>query len=138
VASPYLPPQHDYNAPPPTALYKSFATNAGCANPAAPTTTFQCLVSKDTVTLQMAAAEGSASGPYGTWAFIPVIDGTFTRERPTEQLLKRKINGVNILSGVYISYANKENDTDICRVTPMKDLSLSLTILPLKTNSLTL
>lgn len=100
VASPYLPPQFDYDAPPPTALYKSFATKAGCGSPPTPTTTFQCLIQKDTVALQNASAEVSASGPYGTWAFVPVTDGTFTQERPTQQLLKKKLNGVNILSGV--------------------------------------
>lgn len=102
MASPYLPPQFEYNAPPPTALYNSFATKAGCGSPAAPTTTFQCLVQKDTVALQNASAEISASGPYGTWAFVPVTDGNFTKYRPTVQLLEKKLNGINIPSGVRI------------------------------------
>ena len=49
--------------------------------------------------LQNASAQISVSGTYGTWAFLPVTDGTFIQQRPSEQLLKKQVNGVRILSG---------------------------------------
>lgn len=32
---------------------------------------------------------------FGTYAFVPVVDGTFIVERPTVTLEKRRVNGVS-------------------------------------------
>jgi hypothetical protein len=106
VASPYLPQQYDYNSWVPSQLYYSFALKAGCltgyavGSPAVSSTVFQCLVEKDIDTLQKANSEVGSSGAYGTWSFLPVTDGDFVRERPTQQLSKKQVNGMRILSGV--------------------------------------
>lgn len=60
-------------------------------------TIFDCLVSKDTDTLQNASATLSETGKYGTWCFLPVTDGSFVQELPSRQLLRREINGLNLL-----------------------------------------
>jgi len=98
--------QYDYNSWVPSQLYYSFALQAGCltgyavGSPAVSSTVFQCLVEKDIDTLQKANSQVGSSGAYGTWSFLPVTDGDLIRERPTQQLAKKQVNGVRILSGV--------------------------------------
>ncbi|MCJ1264294.1 hypothetical protein MMC22_004165 [Lobaria immixta] len=103
VASPYLPMQYGYADFQPSQAYYAFAQAAGCFNGHAygssSGTIFECLVGKDTKILQSANARISLSGTYGTWAFLPVTDGAFIQQRPSEQLLKKQVNGVRILSG---------------------------------------
>ena len=36
---------------------------------------------------------------YGTWAFLPVTDGTFVQDIPSQQLLRKQVNGRNLLIG---------------------------------------
>ncbi|KAJ9603643.1 hypothetical protein H2200_011829 [Cladophialophora chaetospira] len=103
AASPYLPMQYGYKDWVPSQAYYAFATAAGCP-PGLPygsqsQTIFQCLVGKDTATLINASATISQSGNYGTWAFLPVTDGVFIQDLPSQQLLRRKVNGLNALIG---------------------------------------
>lgn len=104
VSSLYLPAQYDYTATVPTRNYYAFAQAAGCYSDslvqAASDNVFQCLVGKDTEVLQQASAKVSASGSYGSWAFVPVTDRGFVQEFPSQQLQKKKLNSLRILSGV--------------------------------------
>lgn len=103
VASPYLPQQFGYADMMPTQSYFAFAAFAGCfggmpyINTSA--SIFECLLTKDTRTLQQASAVISASGRFGTWAFLPVTDGQLIQDIPSQQLLKQRVNGHRILSG---------------------------------------
>ncbi|KAF2029859.1 carboxylesterase type B, partial [Setomelanomma holmii] len=100
--SPYLPQQYAYNDWIPSQAYYAFASQAGCAAAWAhrnsSETTFQCLVSKDSETLQAASNAVSSSGAFGTWAFLPVTDGVVIKSTPSEALSKGKINGQNHLT----------------------------------------
>ncbi|KAI9660390.1 MAG: hypothetical protein M1821_009740 [Bathelium mastoideum] len=102
ASSPYLPMQYPYNGWQPSQAYYSFALAAGCfpgrAYGNTSTTIFDCLVSAPSEVLQNASAIVSASGTYGTWAFLPVTDGSFIVDRPSSQLLKGKVNGLRVLS----------------------------------------
>ena len=100
AASPYLPQQYGFSDSMPTQSYKKFASAVGCLEPKNGTrsSTFDCLVSKDTVTLQNASAVVSASGLFGTWAFLPVTDGEFVQQRPSLQLSKKQVNGKRMLA----------------------------------------
>jgi hypothetical protein len=71
----------------------------------------------DTNTLQNASGFVSASGAWGTFAFLPVIDGDFIRELPSKQLLEKKVSGKRVLSGVSKPDLNA-----------LEEASLSLTI----------
>lgn len=100
AASPYLPKQWGYSDAVPTRFYEAFATAAGCAsNYSKHANTFDCLVSKDSATLIQASALISQSGQARTWAFLPVTDGTLIPELPSQALLKKKLNGENLLVG---------------------------------------
>ena len=48
----------------------------------------------DASALQTANTKINLAGFYGTFVFVPVIDGTFIVERPTVTLEKRRVNGV--------------------------------------------
>lgn len=104
AASPYLPMQYGYKDWVPSQSYYAYAAEAGCLQTTAygssSTTIFECLVGKDTHTLQMASFNVSASGTYGTWGFLPVTDGVFIQDRPSQQLLEKRVNGRNLLVGV--------------------------------------
>ncbi|KAJ9494403.1 hypothetical protein H2202_010186 [Exophiala xenobiotica] len=103
AASPYLPMQYGYKDWLPSQSYYAFATEAGCPPSlpygAHPQTIFQCLVGKDTDTLINASATISESGNYGTWAFLPVTDGVFVQDLPSQQLLRKQVNGITALIG---------------------------------------
>jgi len=93
--------QHGYKDWQPSQAYYAFATMVGCAPSLAygahPGTIFDCLASKDTDTLQNASATLSESGKYGTWCFLPVTDDTFVQDLPSRQLLRKDLNGLNLL-----------------------------------------
>ncbi|TIA58074.1 carboxylesterase type B [Aureobasidium pullulans] len=102
AASPFLPRQYVYNDQAPTESYYSLASQAGCPLGAfgnGSETLFDCLVSKDTATVRDAAIAVTNTGTYGTWAFLPVTDGVFLQNAPSEQLLEKRVNGRNVLVG---------------------------------------
>ena len=105
AASPFLPQQYGYADSVPSRSYDAFAFTVGCLGPSSRAqnntskSIFECLLSKDTATLQSASATVSASFRFGTWAFLPVTDGEFVQELPTQQLQKKRINGRRILAG---------------------------------------
>lgn len=103
-ASPYLPMQYGYKDWIPPQAYYAFTIAAGCDvmdpylhNGSLPI--FECLQGKDSRTLINASMTVSQAGSYGTWAFLPVTDGTFVQDRPSVQFTSGKVNGVNGLFG---------------------------------------
>jgi carboxylesterase type B len=98
AASPYLPPQYNFDAPIPTERYESFASRAGCANT---TDTLSCLRSKDSLTLQTANSDQNTASFYGTWAFLPVTEPStgFITTLPSASLTAKRVNGEHILVG---------------------------------------
>ncbi|CAI6331869.1 unnamed protein product [Periconia digitata] len=103
AASPFLPQQYGYKDWIPSQHYYAFATAAGCppqwAYGNSSQTIFECLVSRDTATLQEASTSVSASGTFGSFGFLPVTDGTFLQSTPSEALAQGKVNGLNQLTG---------------------------------------
>jgi carboxylesterase type B len=102
AASPYLPKQHNYKDWVPSQNYYAFASQAGCTVGGygnASQTIFDCLLSKDTATLEKASSAVTASVTFGTWAFLPVTDGILVQSRPSAQLLEKRVNGRSLLVG---------------------------------------
>jgi carboxylesterase type B len=93
--SPWIPSQYNYDDEIPVKAYDDFAEAAGCAEAS---DTLKCLRGADTSTLQNASAKISEAGPFGTFAFLPVTDGSFVQRRFTEQLASKSVNGRRILS----------------------------------------
>lgn len=103
AASPAILNQYGYKDWVPSQSYYAFANAAGCfpgtAYGSSPQTIFQCLVAQNTTTLQEASFDVSASGKYGSWAFLPVTDGNFVAQTPSQQLLQKRVNGRRLLIG---------------------------------------
>ncbi|KAH0282528.1 carboxylesterase type B [Aureobasidium namibiae CBS 147.97] len=103
AASPFLPMQYEYKDWIPSQAYYSFAALAGCMPDtvygSSSRTIFECLVERNTTTLQYASFNVSTSGIFGTWGFLPVTDGVFIQKTPSQQLLEKRINGQNLLVG---------------------------------------
>ncbi|KAL4998921.1 Alpha/Beta hydrolase protein [Aspergillus recurvatus] len=97
AASPYTPRVYKYNDPEPTRRYDRFVELAGCGAASAP---FDCLLDAPTEALQNASAQVSTSGSvFGSFAFLPVIDGEFLTTRPSQQLLVADVSGQRLLVG---------------------------------------
>ncbi|KAK5168275.1 uncharacterized protein LTR77_006844 [Saxophila tyrrhenica] len=85
--------------------YYAFAYHAGCFGGNAygfetkSRTIFNCLVGKDTQTLQNASFATSASANTGIWGFLPVTDGVFIQDLPSRQMTKERVNGQRMLVG---------------------------------------
>ncbi|KUJ07904.1 alpha/beta-hydrolase [Mollisia scopiformis] len=97
-ASPFLPSQPNFSDPIPTQHYYDFSKSAGCPSSG---TVFDCLITKDSLTLQYASNLVSTNlpTPHGNWAFIPVTDGTYVTGLPSVQLNQRRVNGLRALVG---------------------------------------
>ncbi|KAL6705218.1 hypothetical protein ACN47E_007178 [Coniothyrium glycines] len=96
TASPWVPFQYKYNDSQPTEAYQNFAEAAGCSSAE---DTLACLRAADSVVLQNASAKVSEAGPFGTFAFLPVTDGTFVKDRFTKSILSSAVKGKRVLSG---------------------------------------
>lgn len=57
-----------------------------------------CLRSVDVTTLQTINNNIDLAGFFGTFTWVPVIDGTLILERPIEALLNKRVNGVKEFS----------------------------------------
>ncbi|KAL4905499.1 hypothetical protein BDW74DRAFT_177867 [Aspergillus multicolor] len=104
AASPYSAPIYEYNDPEPSGHYGKFVELAGCGQlltgRGRHNTTFDCLLNAPTAALQNASGEVSTSGNvFGSFAFLPVIDGELLTTRPSLQLLHGHVSGQRILVG---------------------------------------
>lgn len=100
AASPYLPPQYNFNASAPTQKYEEFASRAGCGGGNS-TEKLSCLRSVDSVTLQTANSAENSANFYGNWAFLPVTepDTGFITTVPSDSLTAKRVNGQHVLVG---------------------------------------
>ncbi len=94
-ASPWIPYQYDYNAAFPTKAYNDFVADAGCSGNQ---DTLKCLRAAETDVLQNASAKVSEAGPFGTFAFTPVTDGSFVNGLPSQGLAAGAVQGKRLLS----------------------------------------
>ncbi|KAK7055877.1 carboxylic ester hydrolase [Favolaschia claudopus] len=86
TSSTFLPSQYRYNDRIPE------------ANCTAAVDTMACLRTTDANVLQTANTQINNGGFFGTFLFVPVVDGSFITQRPTLSLLQRKVNGAALLS----------------------------------------
>ncbi|KAI1765357.1 putative carboxylesterase [Hypoxylon sp. FL1150] len=104
AASPYLPSLYTYNDSVPIARYEAFVELAGCGKGSSELSkyskTFDCLVAADSVLLQNASGTVSTTlGYWGSFAFLPVMDGDYIQELPSVQTMSGNIVGKRVLVG---------------------------------------
>ncbi|KAF9000854.1 Alpha/Beta hydrolase protein [Cyathus striatus] len=95
TSSTYLPSQYAYNDDIPEAIFTQVSNQTGCATTK---DRLACLRSVDANTLEEANDNIGLSAFYGTFAFVPVVDGEFITKRPTEILQSGRVNGDVVLS----------------------------------------
>ncbi|KAJ6585112.1 Alpha/Beta hydrolase protein [Mycena capillaripes] len=94
TSSTLLPPQYQYNARVPQTIFNDVATQAGCNG----TESLDCLRTVNDTTLGDINLSIILAGFQGTSTFVPVIDGMFITQSPTDALLDSKVNGDIVLS----------------------------------------
>ncbi|KAH7888188.1 Alpha/Beta hydrolase protein [Phlebopus sp. FC_14] len=95
TSSTFLPSQYDYNDSVPELLYSEVVNGTGCG---ASSDTLSCLRDADVSALETLNYNINLAGFYGTFVFVPVVDGTFIIERPTVTLSKGHLNGEALLA----------------------------------------
>ncbi|KAK4223737.1 lipase 4 [Podospora fimiseda] len=99
TASPWIPTQPYYNDTVSVRDYTNFAAISGCSS--GQEKVFDCLVGKDSLTLQYASHLVSTNSPtsHGNWAWKPVTDGVNITGPPSVMLESGKVNGERVLVG---------------------------------------
>ncbi|TFK27826.1 alpha/beta-hydrolase [Coprinopsis marcescibilis] len=97
LSSTFLPPQFPFNHPTPEIIYSRALELTGCADGDCETQ-LSCLRSVDMDVLQAANVQLNNDAFSGTFAFVPVIDGSFIREDPTQSLSNGRVNTRHILA----------------------------------------
>ncbi|KAJ4478531.1 Alpha/Beta hydrolase protein [Lentinula lateritia] len=117
TSSTFLPSQYAYNDTIPELLYSKVVSQTECSSA---NDSLTCLRAVDAVTLETLNNNIIAGGFYGTFIFVPVVDGTFIMQRPTEALAQGKVNGKALLS---ITNAN-EGTIFVNQIDPITNVSL--------------
>ncbi|KAJ3990189.1 alpha/beta-hydrolase [Lentinula detonsa] len=95
TSSSFLPSQYMYNDSIPESLYSEVVSQANCSSKE---DSLACLREVDATALESINTAINGAGFYGLFVFIPVIDGSFITQRPTESLRQGKVNGKALLS----------------------------------------
>ncbi|KAJ7616846.1 alpha beta-hydrolase [Mycena polygramma] len=95
TSSTFLPSQYNYDDRIPELLFSEVVSQTNCA---AAADVMACLRSADANALQTANTQINNGGFFGTFLFVPVVDGTFITQRPTLSLQQGKVNGEALLA----------------------------------------
>ncbi|KAJ7935829.1 alpha beta-hydrolase [Mycena leptocephala] len=95
TSSTFLPSQYQFNDPVPERLFSEVLAQTNCATA---TDSMACLRAVDATILEAANTNISLSAFYGTFVFVPVVDGVFITQRPTVSMLEGKVNGEALLA----------------------------------------
>lgn len=112
MSSPYLPSIYAFDNPLPVNHYYEFARLAGCvpklSHEHRNKEVFECLVAADSSVLQNASQLiATTRGYFGSFAWVPVVDGNFIEDSPVCQLSRGAIAGKHVLVGVSNSIPKK-------------------------------
>ncbi|KAJ3990187.1 alpha/beta-hydrolase [Lentinula detonsa] len=101
----------------PKLLYSEVVSQAGCSSA---NDSLMCLRAVDATTLEAINSHINIEGFFGTFVFVPVVDGRFITQRPTEALKQGKVNGKALLS-----FTNtNEGTTFVNQTDPITNVSL--------------
>jgi len=95
TSSTFLPSQYNYNDTIPEQLFAKVVNMTNCTTSV---DALSCLRAVDATALGKVGSTISLSSFFGTFIFVPVVDGTFIVERPVETLQKGNFNGDVLLA----------------------------------------
>ncbi|KAJ3841175.1 Alpha/Beta hydrolase protein [Lentinula raphanica] len=90
TSSTFLPSQYPFDDPIPEGLFAEVVSQSNCSSAS---DALACLRAADVSVLRTVNADMQAAAFFGTFTFVPVIDGSFITQRPTVALREGKING---------------------------------------------
>ncbi|KAK0211189.1 Alpha/Beta hydrolase protein [Desarmillaria ectypa] len=110
TSSTYTPSQYAYNDVIPEFLYNTVVSRTNCTSAA---NSLTCLRNADVDILEQINIDVCSSGSYGTFVFVPVVDGDFIKQRPTAAMRDGKLNGEVLMSitnsdegGIFVDSSN--------------------------------
>lgn len=119
TSSTFLPSQYAFNARIPELLYSEVVAAANCSSAA---DTLECLRTVDVNALETINQNLNQAAFFGTFLFVPVVDGEFITQRPTLSLQQGKVNGnalyavTNTFEGrIFVSASNPLNASEYTR-----------------------
>ncbi|KAJ7708326.1 Alpha/Beta hydrolase protein [Mycena rosella] len=92
-----LIPQYNYDDRIPELLYSEVVANMNCTTA---TDSLECLRAADVNELQSVNLKMNAAAFVGMPAFLPVVDGQFITQRPSQSLAQGKVNGFKALLSI--------------------------------------
>ncbi|KAK0463607.1 Alpha/Beta hydrolase protein [Desarmillaria tabescens] len=95
TSSSFLPLQYAYNDVIPEFLYNTVVSRTNCTSAA---NSLTCLRNANVNVLEQINIDLCVSGFFGTFVFVPVVDGEFIRQRPTIAMREGKVNGEVLMS----------------------------------------
>ncbi|KAF9447130.1 alpha/beta-hydrolase [Macrolepiota fuliginosa MF-IS2] len=95
TSSTFLPSQYAFNDRIPEQLFSEVVQGTGCSSAV---DTLACLRQVDVNAIKQVNTNINDSGFFGTFVFVPVVDGHLITERPTQLLRQGKVNGQALLS----------------------------------------
>ncbi|PBK93164.1 alpha/beta-hydrolase [Armillaria gallica] len=95
TSSSFLPSQYAFNDVVPEFLFNTVTSRTNCTSAA---NSLTCLRNADVNVLEQINVDLCGSGFFGTFVFVPVVDGDFIRQRPALALLEGKVNGEALMS----------------------------------------
>ncbi|KAK0211801.1 Alpha/Beta hydrolase protein [Armillaria fumosa] len=95
TSSSFLPSQYAYNDTVPEFLYNTVVSRANCTSA---TNSLECLRNTGVNVLEQINTDLCSSGFFGTFVFVPVVDGDFIKQSPTLALDDGKVNGEILMS----------------------------------------
>ncbi|KAJ6524260.1 Alpha/Beta hydrolase protein, partial [Mycena vulgaris] len=95
TSSTFLPSQYHYNDRIPELLFREVVRQTNCT---AAADSMSCLRAADVNALQKANLKINGDAFFGTWTFVPVVDGDFIKQHPTLSLAQSNVNGRALLA----------------------------------------
>ncbi|KAJ6582727.1 Alpha/Beta hydrolase protein [Mycena vulgaris] len=95
TSSTFLPSQYQFDDRVPELLFSEVVAQSNCTTA---TDCMACLRAADASVLEAANNNINLGGFFGTFLFVPVVDGEFITQRPTVALLEGKVNGEALLA----------------------------------------
>ncbi|KAF9447129.1 alpha/beta-hydrolase [Macrolepiota fuliginosa MF-IS2] len=95
TSSSYLPSQYAFNGRIPEQIFSEVVQGTGCSSVV---DTLTCLRQANVNDLEQVNVNVSNNSFFGTFVFVPVVDGHLITERPTQLLRQGKVNGQALLS----------------------------------------
>ncbi|KAL0948801.1 hypothetical protein HGRIS_008931 [Hohenbuehelia grisea] len=106
AGSPCLLPQYQFNHPIVESVYDSVVAQAGCASSG---NTLTCLRSADVQLLDAANSNISAGSFIGTYIALPVVDGSFIKQRPSVAFKQGNVNKAKLLTFTNANETQRES-----------------------------